>query len=263
MAPEVVTGEGLPNVRTDNYSMANVLFRLLFRNDPLAGASDAKIPALTSKNEIKMYGSDPVFIYDPNNDSNRPVRGVHNSVINIWPVFPEFIREAFTSVFTKGAKNPNLRKSANQWLKLFMQLKCELIQCQGCQRYEGFASVLRKGDTIVCPSCQHKNPLPLMIEPNGFSVMLFPGAKLMQSHTENTTGDYSCDDFLNETGMVLSNPNDPSRLGLRNLSMVPWSVKEPDWERPRELIPSKVVTIKESVEITFPNGVTVTAVKMA
>ena len=63
MAPEIVTG-GDPDKHSDRFSLAVVLFRLLFINHPLEGAYSTP-PCMTKELERKYYGTDPIFIYDP------------------------------------------------------------------------------------------------------------------------------------------------------------------------------------------------------
>jgi DNA-binding helix-hairpin-helix protein with protein kinase domain len=115
MAPEIVRGEAKPGERTDCHSLAVVLFKLFFRDNPLQGAEFEKIPCLTEKRELELFGTKPVFIYDPDDASNRPVQGVHANVISLWPRFPQFFRDAFLESFAKGMKNPQVRLVENEW----------------------------------------------------------------------------------------------------------------------------------------------------
>lgn len=258
MAPEIVTGGGKikPSMRTDAYSLANVLFRLLMRGDPLAGAADSAKVCLTEAAEMELYGTNPVFVYDPNNDSNRPVRGVHNNVIQAWPTYPQFIRDAFIEAFTVGTKDPNTRITENEWQKLFVRLKGELIGCLGCG-IRGFAGIFKHdGDKLVCPACGHAHPMPRVLTLNTFPVLLFPGVKLLKGHTDSKTNSLSSEDYLTQTGLIIQNPKDPSRWGIRNMSGSAWGVKEPGADGRRELENGKTVAVQPGLEITFANGVT-------
>jgi len=87
MAPEVVRNIKRPDVMTDRFSLSVVLFRLLFLDHPLEGKRVVEAPCLTEELELKFYGKDPIFIYDPTDDSNRPVRGVHSNAIRFWPMY--------------------------------------------------------------------------------------------------------------------------------------------------------------------------------
>ena len=104
IAPEVVRGEKQPDTLTDRYSLATLLFMLLVGDHPLEGERTTKIPALVNKFEKKIYGSMPLFIFDPNDDSNRPVRGLHRNAPRMWKYFPSFIKDAFCRSFSQGAR---------------------------------------------------------------------------------------------------------------------------------------------------------------
>ena len=91
MAPEVVIG-GDPDKQSDRFSLAVILFRLLFINHPLEGKYSTP-PCMTKELERRYYGTSPIFVYDPTNDRNRPVPGTDNNLKMFWPVYPEYIRE--------------------------------------------------------------------------------------------------------------------------------------------------------------------------
>lgn len=75
MAPEIVMGMAKPSTQTDRYSLAVLLFLLLCLNHPLQGRLEYNIHALNEAARKKLYGSNPVFIFDPNDRSNAPVKG--------------------------------------------------------------------------------------------------------------------------------------------------------------------------------------------
>ena len=95
MAPEVVRGTTKPNVQTDKYSLAVVLFKLLFRGDPMEGEKVIKDICLTESSELKHYGQNAVFVYDPDDASNRPVRGSPDNVIKFWRLYPAYMLASF------------------------------------------------------------------------------------------------------------------------------------------------------------------------
>lgn len=61
MAPEVIVGKKLPDVHTDKFSLAVVLYLMLFLNHPLEGQKTI-CPCLTEELEKKFYGIEPVFV---------------------------------------------------------------------------------------------------------------------------------------------------------------------------------------------------------
>lgn len=102
MAPEIVRGESLPNVQSDLFSLSVLLFYMFMVHHPLEGKQEASIKCFDLPAMKKLYGTHPVFIYDPINTSNRPVRGVHDNAIVFWDIYPASFKEAFTKSFTRG-----------------------------------------------------------------------------------------------------------------------------------------------------------------
>ena len=100
MAPEVIAG-GTPDKYSDRFSLSVILFMLFFANHPFEGARVIACPCMTESFERRFYGSEAIFIYDPQNETNLPVRGVHKNVIRRWPVFPKRLRDIFIQEFSK------------------------------------------------------------------------------------------------------------------------------------------------------------------
>ena len=109
MAPEIVAG-GIPDKYSDRFSLSVILFMLFYANHPFEGAKVVACPCMTESFEKKFYGSEALFIYDPNDKSNLPVRGIHQNVIKRWPVFPKLLRDTFIDEFSQEKlKNPSQR----------------------------------------------------------------------------------------------------------------------------------------------------------
>ena len=222
MAPEIVRGIAKPNVQTDKYSLAVVLFKLLFRGDPMEGEKVVKDICLTEASELKHYGKEAVFVFHPGDSSNRPVRGIHDNVIKFWNIYPEYIRLAFTYTFTVGIGEPNKRIIENEWQKLFIRLRSEIISCP-CGRTT-FASSFEKleNDNYRCQKCNTEFPT-LKFSNANFLVPLYQGRKFYSCETNNAS-----DDFQTVTGEVVENRLKKGMLGIKNLSGNVWRVKMPD-----------------------------------
>lgn len=245
MAPEVVRGAAMPNVLTDRYSMAVVLFKLFFRGDPLEGSKVLKCVVMTEENDLIHYGKDPVFIYDPNNDSNRPVRGVHDNVIRLWNIYPEFIREAFTISFTYGIQEPNARLIEKYWVQLMVQLKLDIIHC-GCGRVAFSSTFEKRGEhTMVCQSC---GSTIYILGVNSYELPLNAGANLYRCITEKNN-----DDFTTVTGTVVENRLKKGLFGIKNMTRKSWQATFPD-QSVREVGPGKAVPIWKGLHIEFEPG---------
>jgi serine/threonine protein kinase len=215
MAPEIVRGESCPNVLTDCHSLAVILFKLFCRHDPLMGEQYVKSVCITEKRESELYGTNPVFIFDPNDPTNRPVPGIHPNPIKLWDIYPDFLKKAFIESFANGMKNPNARLPENEWQKLLVRLRDELLECPSCGE-DLFLNRLPVGKPIKC-ACGHSYSYPLRLETGKYRVPLFPGVKLYACHTVDGNDDYNT-----VTGEVILNKNNPSLWGIKNLSQDSW-----------------------------------------
>jgi DNA-binding helix-hairpin-helix protein with protein kinase domain len=133
MAPEVVRQEVLPSTETDKFSLAVMLFYLLFVDHPLKGKKDATIHCFDLDARVKLFGKEPVYIFDPNNASNRPVPGIHDNAIAFEKVYPTFLKKLFEKAFTTGLHDPQHgRVTENEWKASMVQLRDAIIYCHHC-----------------------------------------------------------------------------------------------------------------------------------
>lgn len=128
MAPEVVRGEAPPSDDTDRFSLAVLLFYLLYMGHPLEGAREAAIKCMDLPAMNRLYGETPLYIFDPADLSNRPVAGVHDNPLIYNAIYPTSIRQAFERAFTVGLRKPRDRMRESEWRKLFAQARmcCEI-----------------------------------------------------------------------------------------------------------------------------------------
>lgn len=216
MAPEIVRGEKAPDKYTDRYSLAVVLFRLLLRGDPLEGGKVLKSVCLTEEAERRHYGFEPIFVYDPDNDSNRPVRGVHNNIIKFWRIMPDYIREAFEFSFTVGLNEPSKRLIEKQWLDLLKRLRGDITACPcGIQNFLPAVETDDEGKLICSCGTHYSKPLSLVGAKT--SVLLFDGAKLFNEDVELEAE-------------VVRNKKNPALWGLKNHGAESWNCTLPNGE---------------------------------
>lgn len=236
MAPEIVRGEKAPDKFTDRYSLAVVLFRLLLRGDPLEGGRVLKSVCLTEEAERRHYGFEPLFVYDPDDDSNRPVRGVHNNIIKFWRIMPDYIREAFEFSFTTGLNEPPKRLIEKQWLDLLKRLRGDITACPcGIQNFLPAVETDGEGK-LICP-CGTHYAKPLSLVGSKTSVLLFDGAKLFNE-------DVSLE------AEVVRNKKNPALWGLKNHGAESWNCTLPNGEE-KEIESGKAapIFVGTSVEI--------------
>lgn len=251
MAPELVRGDAGANASalTDYHSLAVVLFKLLIRHDPLMGKNYVRSVCISAEKERELYGTNPVFIFDPADDSNRPVINIHSNPINLWPLYPRFVRDAFVQTFSEGMKRPGKRLTEYEWTKILIRLRDDIIMCV-CGTGM-FLSSLDKSEPVECPHCAHTYAFPSHIEIEDFRISMFPGNEILDCHI------HGGEDYKTPIGKVVRSRNDHTRYGIKNLSGGSWRVKYP-YGVTEEVIPNKIAVLQPGMEIEFePGGVSV------
>lgn len=147
MAPEAILGQA-PDRMTDLYSLAILLFRLMMGGQhPMSGTH------LSDKDDDSVYGKDPVFLFDPEDDRNAPVPNMHKNVMLLWHQYPEYVHKMFLAFFGKeGIKNPTSRPSLAEIVDTLVRLRGEMVGCPECKE----ATVYLCEDEAVCPKCGTK-----------------------------------------------------------------------------------------------------------
>ena len=246
MAPEVVMGQKRPDSHTDRFSLAVVLYMLLFLNHPLEGKR-TMCPCLTEELERKFYGSDPVFVWDPANDANRPVRGVHTNEIKLWPLYPAFVRKTFEKAFSHEVMVGNdttHRVIEKEWQEVFTTLRDLTIKCScGSETF-----IDPSQQSCRCINCGKSIERPPILKVKKDHAALAPGKKLSACHVQ-----YDSDDFKEAKGEVISSRNNPSLLGLRNDSNNTWEAILPNGSS-KGYPNGQVIKLGKGIKINFGNG---------
>ncbi len=104
MAPEVAKDLVEPNAASDRFSLAVLLFFIFVIGHPLKGKRELTLPydASDPDQSHRLCALDPVFIFDPDNDSNRPQPGVHDNPLSFWPIYPGLSAQAFHPRLHRG-----------------------------------------------------------------------------------------------------------------------------------------------------------------
>lgn len=204
MAPEVILNKSCPNTHTDRFSLAVILFRLFYIDHPLEGRYTAKLP-ITDITGAMMFGKHPVFVYDPNNDSNRPLESAHPNVIQRWNMFPPDINAAFIKAFTDGLKDINSRLNENQWIEVLVKARGMLVRLEGREQFVN----------AYCPASVPKECRLLRTEEQ--IIALAPETVLYSCQLDR----YSID-FKTRAAMVKASNSDKRIYGLGNLTANRW-----------------------------------------
>lgn len=233
MAPEIVAG-GIPDKYSDRFSLSVILFMLFYANHPFEGAKVVACPCMTEAFEKKFYGSEALFIYDPTDKSNLPVRGIHQNVIRRWPVFPQMLRDAFIEEFSKEKlQDPSTRMIEQNWKKIISSVRDSLVVCQHCAE-ETFVNV--SDSTDKCMNCGKDVDLSKRLVINNRSLPL----------TQNTY--IYIDEDNTSDGVVTTDSN--GFMLIKNISTETWTVETPSGKI-KTVAPNEILPVKEGLKITF------------
>lgn len=233
MAPEIVAG-GIPDKYSDRFSLSVILFMLFYANHPFEGAKVVACPCMTESYEKKFYGSEALFIYDPTDKSNLPVRGIHQNVIRRWPVLPQILRDSFTEEFSQEKlTNPSTRMIEQNWEKIISQVRDSLVACPNCNE-ETF--VAPQATSCKCMNCGKDIDLSKRLNIGNRSLPL----------TKNTNI-YIDNDNMPD-GIVTADSN--GFLLIKNISTETWTVETPSGKI-KTVNPQEILPIKEGLKISF------------
>ena len=244
MAPEVVKGEKPPSSQTDLFSLAVVIFRMLHLQHPLQGKREYEIEIADFDAMMDLYGTNPVFIYDPIDETNRPVKGKKDMADAYWPFYPQFIKNRFIEAFTEGLQDPNKRIRESIWIKDLAALRGSLMYCYSCGE-QVFYDKQKLGNPGNCPKC-HKaiDTLPPRMRVGDNIIMLNHDTVLYN----NQIHDGNVMDYETLYAKVEIHPRHPEIWGLKNLSDDGWRYQTKDGEL-KEVFKDGVVPIREGLEL--------------
>lgn len=233
MAPEIVAG-GTPDKYSDRFSLSVILFMLFYANHPFEGAKVVACPCMTETYEKRFYGSEALFIYDPTDKSNLPVRGIHQNVIRRWPVFPQLLRDTFIEEFSQEKlKNPSTRMIEQNWEKVISSVRDSLVVCDHCSE-ETFVDASKTKDR--CMDCGGDVDLTKRLIINNRSLPL-----------TNHTNIYIDNDNIPD-GVVTTDAN--GFMLIKNISAETWTVETPSG-KVKTVAPQEILPVKEGLKITF------------
>jgi eukaryotic-like serine/threonine-protein kinase len=249
MAPEIMRGEALPSIQTDLFSLAVLLFYLLMMHHPLEGTREAQIRCLDEPARRKLYGTEPVFIFDPVDKSNAPLRGYHDNAIAFWPIYPDYLRELFIRSFTCGIRRPSARVRESEWRATLVRARDAIVYCGNCGA-ENFAqedSPENGLPRMTCWGCSgaFEGP-PWLRVGRDISVALNHDTQLFPHHVDGSRR-Y---DFSAPLAAVSKHPTVANAWGLKNLSPEVWVCTTPQGMS-MEVPPGRTVRLASGTEIHF------------
>lgn len=250
MAPEIVVGASLPNVASDLYSLSVLLFYLFFVHHPLEGKREAEIRCFDLPAMTKLYGTHPLFIFSPEDPSNRPVQKLHDNALIYWEIYPRFMKELFTHAFTAALMKPENRIPETEWLRGIEKLMGSIQHCScGAENFFDLSRLREPAASSRCWSCRRALEVPLRMRLKDEVMVLSDQTPLFwhQVHSGKRR------DFKQLYGKVMRHPSDPQKLGLRNLSQDTWQVQYPGG-RSLAVTEGQTVALESGQIIRFPQA---------
>jgi DNA-binding helix-hairpin-helix protein with protein kinase domain len=223
MAPEIVRGEAPPSTQSDLFSLAVLLFYLFVVHHPLEGRNEAAIRCFDLPAMTKIYGTEPLFIFDPQDDSNRPVPGYQDNALAFWPIYPTFLRKVFERAFTEGLRDPQHgRVRESEWRQAMVRLRDVIFYCGHCGS-ENFYDVetlrLGAGKPGPCWQCRKELRLPFRMRVGKNVLLMLNHDTQVFPHHVDEARKY---DFSRPVATVTRHPQRPDIWGLTNCSSDKW-----------------------------------------
>ncbi len=285
MAPEIIVGKESPNTQTDLYSLAVLLFYILFLNHPLEGKAESSIRSLDIPSMTKLYGFNPVFIFDPEDDSNFPDPIYHRNALIYWNIYPEFFKKQFIKSFTKGINDPlEGRVRETEWQIALLELRDSIFYCKLCGS-ENFLDPYLVGalslgnvdaysnksqnemkSAVLCElnrsvknhiptcwnhNCKTANHKVMYIQLNGRSIVTLNHDTQLFLHHVDPSCKYNFSYIIAE---VNRHPRNDQVWGLKNLSDFNWNVTKPNSDSIK-VLPKQSVLIAPNTTIDFGKSI--------
>ncbi len=244
MAPEIVLGTALPSRHSDYFSLAVLLFYLLFIQHPLSGRKKLRIRAWDLPAREKLYGSEALFIFDPDDKSNAaiedlaqdPLGEAGKNAIPYWEnIYPETLRRTFLRAFGEGIHSPDKRPQGSAWTKTLTEVINSISLC-ACGKEVFWES--SKPDK-ECWSCNAHACTPFRFITNRQEVVLYTGKKLLKDHLD----DDQISPNAQVIGEVIAHPTKTGVMGLKNQTQESWSAQPADGGPMFEVPPGKSVPL--------------------
>ena len=237
-APELMLQTAPVSVNTDLFGLGVNLFLLLFVNHPLYGK---RVGMVTPETRLEHEAKNPLFIFDPKDDSNRPGE-LEQAAAMLWPTAPQCVRDLFTRAFTAGLKDPEARVRKSEWSKLFSTVFDWIVRCDKCN-CEFIVDLSGKTPKLPSARCSCFLTGALRrLRTSDKELVVFPGKDLA---FKNIAGNSS-----QVLGKVESHPRKPEVVGITNKSTEAWSATRPDG-RTTFCKPNQTIELRPGLTLTL------------
>ena len=227
MAPEIVRSECGPNIATDLHSLAVLLFWMLTMHHPLVGRAEFELRFPGPEDDLRIFGTDPRFIFDPADDSNAPVPGHQDVPLIYWPLYPGFLKALFVQAFTRGLQDQAGRVMESSWRRATARLRDSILTCHGCGAEGFYDPDTEPGQEPACWQCGAARGPVLVLQlgkaelppsTGKADLVIATGCELFPHHLQPGHSF----DFSRPLARVVAHPTSPGIFGLMNLTATDW-----------------------------------------
>jgi hypothetical protein len=166
---------------------------------------------------LEHFGLDPLFIFDPDDDRNRPRTETPS---RYWQAYPGYVRTLFTRAFTVGLRDPDARVMESEWTGALLRLRDAIMTCSACGGTIFFDADDADRPCVRCGVVPDR-PRFLAIG-RRHRVVLGPVSTIWSDHLGHEQ------DTTRPVADVSVHPADAARWGLRNLTDEEWTATTPD-----------------------------------
>ncbi|MEY4568137.1 MAG: hypothetical protein RLY14_3107 [Planctomycetota bacterium] len=254
MAPEIVVGKARPSRLTDYFSLSVLLFYLFHIQHPLLGKKILSIRSWDLPAREKLFGFEPVFIFDPNNLTNAaiddpkidPLGEAGKNAIPYWNnIYPRELKDAFTTSFTHGLHSPDRRVLATTWKKVLSNTWNSIYSCH-CKAQVFHDTSLPSNK---CWKCNRVSQPSFFLQTDQHKIAVKVGKKLFQSHLAENSIDFSSP----VVGEVVAHPSRKDVFGLQNKMTVDWTAQPAGGGAMIAVSPGKSIPLVEGTIVFIGN----------
>jgi DNA-binding helix-hairpin-helix protein with protein kinase domain len=151
MAPEILNNQMQPDILTDDYSLAVILFELIRVGHPYVGD---EIVNGTPEMENDAYKGSYPYVDDENNGFNSSTQILPSEV-----VFTNKLKDLFKKTFIAGKFNRLNRATALDFARSCLEASNVLIKCKPCGVW--YYPTRKEKNQCICPWCEIGNDIPM------------------------------------------------------------------------------------------------------
>ena len=252
MAPELVRADpgAHPGTLSDLYSLSVLMFMILVNQHPLEGALELAVRVLEPDALNRLYGTDPVFIFDPGDTRNRAVPGEHDTAITLWGLLPGELRTLFTEAFTAGLQHPNRRVREIQWTDALGRCRDGIATCGRCGKQSPTEAGAGDRNTGRCWNCGLRlaPTATLTVQAAGRTLRHLPLDRGTVVYAHHLSADPRPRDYCAVGAEIRVHPRRPGVLGLANLGETGWRIDGPDGT-PLDVPPGRSAALRDGLKI--------------